>query len=131
MDYSKLFSGHSRTIVGIEQFGKSKTRLLVLDPSHKQGAMRMLLDESQLQPPVLKKIRIPLSRLDSKQYQIVCIDDGFVTDDREYLVSILIYPTLWYTFLIVDVLILNFRTADCFSPYAFQSKLIRRRLMLF
>lgn len=79
--------GHSRTIVGVEELANSKLRLLVLDPSHKQVLMRPLMSESSLQPPALKKIRILLTGLKEKQYQIVCIEKGFVTSDREYIVS--------------------------------------------
>lgn len=35
-----------------------------------------------------KKIWVPLTALKAKQYQLVCVDDGFVDDEHEYLVRL-------------------------------------------
>lgn len=91
--------GHSRTIVGIEETNNFQVRLLVLDPSHKPAQMLRLREgesESAEPPPVLKKIRLTLYSLKSKQYQIVCIDKGLVENPEEFSVNkncrLLIFP---------------------------------------
>jgi hypothetical protein len=63
----------------------------VVDPSHKTGEMELMKRShlKQTQVPVLKKIRILQSTLKAKQYQMVCIEDGFVDDQQEYEVNIL------------------------------------------
>ena len=70
--------------MGIEEFQHTKLRLLVLDPSHKQSVMRPMMN-SDVQS-ALKRIRFSLSGLKAQQYQIVCIEEGFVDSDFEYLV---------------------------------------------
>ena len=49
----------------------------------------MKRDLKQTQVPVLKKIRILQSTLKAKQYQMVCVDDGFVDNQQEYEVNFL------------------------------------------
>ena len=69
-----------------------KTRLLVVDPSNKTGEMELMKrDLKQTQVPVLKKIRILQSTLKAKQYQMVCVDDGFVDNQQEYEVNFFCY----------------------------------------
>jgi len=61
----------------------------VVDPSHKTGEMELMKRShlKQTQVPVLKKIRILQSTLKAKQYQMVCVEDGFVDSQQEYEVS--------------------------------------------
>ena len=68
--------GHSRTIVGIEEVKQAS--LLILDPSHKPDQVKGILK---------KNVWVSLAALKAKQYQIVCVDNGFVDDEQEYLVS--------------------------------------------
>jgi hypothetical protein len=64
-------------------------RLLILDPSHKCDQMRQLINSSNLAQSnaTVKKIFVPMTSLRARQYQIVCVNDGFVDDVREYQVS--------------------------------------------
>jgi hypothetical protein len=83
------FSGHSRTIIGIEEGKQGKLRLLILDPSHKSDQMRQLTNtsDSTKSNATAKKIWVPMTSLRARQYQIVCVNGGFVDSDREFLVS--------------------------------------------
>ncbi len=69
--------GHSRTIVGVEE-GK-QTHLLILDPSHKHNQSKGLLK---------KDVWVSMAALKAKQYQIVCVDSGFIDDEQEYMVKV-------------------------------------------
>ena len=64
-------------------------RLLIIDPSHKCDQMRQLMNSSNLAPSnaTVKKIFVPMTSLRARQYQIVCVNGGFVDDVREYQVS--------------------------------------------
>jgi Peptidase family C78 len=96
------FLGHSRTIIGVDEGRQGKLRLLILDPSHKSDQMRQLTNtsDSTKSNATTKKIWIPMTSLRARQYQIVCVNGGFVDDDREYLVSYLCFMNfIMYTIL--------------------------------
>lgn len=87
-----FLSGHSRTIAGIEEGKKMKTRLLILDPSLSREHMRFLMtsvdSSAKNYPAYTKKIWVPMTNLKAKQYQLVCVDSGFIENDYEYVVSL-------------------------------------------
>ncbi|EFX87845.1 hypothetical protein DAPPUDRAFT_311838 [Daphnia pulex] len=87
--------GHSRTIIGIDEGKQGKLRLLILDPSHKSDQMRQLTNasDSTKSNATAKKIWVPMTSLRARQYQIVCVNGGFVDSDREFLQSKLIRST--------------------------------------
>lgn len=70
-----------------------KTRLLVVDPSHKTGEMERMrkIGLKQTEVNVLKKIRVLQSTLKAKQYQMVAVMEGFVDDEEEYRVGLYLY----------------------------------------
>ena len=73
----RVFAGHSRTIIGIEQ-RSSNSSLLVLDPSHgcKQVAELGSSRES------LRLIRRNMAAMRAPQYQIVAVRGLFDTDEQ-------------------------------------------------
>ena len=79
--------------MGIEEQKMEKTRLLVVDPSHKTGEMERMrkIGLKQTEVNVLKKIRVLQSTLKAKQYQMVAVMEGFVDDEEEYRVGLYLY----------------------------------------
>lgn len=86
-----------------------KTRLLVVDPSHKTGEMELMKRDhlKQTQVPVLKKIRILQSTLKAKQYQMVCVEEGFVDNQLEYEVNFVCLFVLFFIIIIIIILLRN------------------------
>ncbi|KAK3577412.1 hypothetical protein CHS0354_032260 [Potamilus streckersoni] len=72
--------GHSRTIVGVEEWKDKSLRLLLFDPSTPKK--QMTLFHSIVNTNMLRTLRRPLNGLKAKQYQIVAVLG--VLDDKEY-----------------------------------------------
>lgn len=74
--------GHSRTIIGIEQYNDGHLSLLVFDPSHTPEQMSQL--KSTTTGPIgMRLIRRNLSTLKAGQYQLVAVK-GIVNSESEY-----------------------------------------------
>lgn len=72
------YSGHSKTIVGVEEHHDDSLRLLILDPSvapYKMKSAAQAEDSGNL----IRLIRHPLSSLRRKQYQLLAVD-GILND---------------------------------------------------
>lgn len=71
-------TGHSKTIVGVEEHHDDSLRLLILDPSvapYKMKSAAQAEDSGNL----IRLIRHPLSSLRRKQYQLLAVD-GILND---------------------------------------------------
>lgn len=77
-----VVTGHSRTIIGVEQRASGIT-LLVLDPSHGPRQVAALGSSRDS----LRLIRRNMAAMRAPQYQIVAVRGLFETDDQ-YQVSI-------------------------------------------
>lgn len=66
---SLCYSGHSRTVIGIEE-GEKEVVLLILDPSHNQEEVHRVLMDTKNCVRLLKKT---LDQLKQEEYEIVFI----------------------------------------------------------
>lgn len=64
--------GHSRTVMGVEQFRDGSISILVLDPSHSPYQMSQLADTSTA-PATLRLIRKSEAAMKARQYQVVAV----------------------------------------------------------
>ena len=65
------FTGHSRTIVGVEELRNGSLNLLLFDPSSSKKHMLQFLHNISVN--LMKSIRRPLHSMRAKQYQIVAV----------------------------------------------------------
>lgn len=79
-----FYSGHSRTIIGIEQKANGLT-LLILDPSHGPRQVAALGSNQES----LRLIRRGPAAMRAPQYQIVAVK-GLIETKEEYQVSFII-----------------------------------------
>lgn len=78
-------TGHSRTIIGLEQLNDGSLQLLVFDPSHSKSQMEQF-NSTSLNTNAMRLIRRPLSQLKARQYQLVYVD-GILDTEDEYQVQ--------------------------------------------
>jgi len=83
------YAGHSLTLVGVELGSKGTTHILVFDPARSGQFIKKELSQA-----VLKSVRIPASRFNSPEYQIVTIKDETLMDSADWENSKLIKPDL-------------------------------------
>ena len=79
-------TGHSRTIVGIEELKDGSLKLLIFDPSCSRRQMNGFVN-GDISGNLMKSIRRTLPGLKARQYQIVAVVG--VLADREYEVRVL------------------------------------------
>lgn len=91
-DRIRGISGHSRTIIGIEQRASGLT-LLVLDPSHGPRQVAALGSSRDS----LRLIRRNMAAMRAPQYQIVVVKGLFDTEDQ-YQVFYSIFFIYYYIF---------------------------------
>jgi len=70
------YTGHSITIVGVEIGSKGTSYLLVFDPAKSGQYIKTELGQSRF-----RTVRIPITRFNSSEYQIVTIKDPTLLDD--------------------------------------------------
>lgn len=73
-------TGHSRTIVGVEEHHDNSLRLLILDPSVPPYKMK-LAARAEDSGNLIRLIRHPPSSLKHKQYQLLAVD-GIMNDSE-------------------------------------------------
>lgn len=90
--YISSCTGHSRTVVGIVKLkgGDKGYQLLIFDPSHSPNKLRSLSSSRDVSWESLKMFRKNIGAMKAKQYQIVSLKDGILSD-VEFEVSPLIY----------------------------------------
>lgn len=80
-------TGHSRTIIGVEQLnGESGVRLLVFDPSHSPTQMSQL-SHTQTAVGGMRLLRKNLNSMKARQYQMVVVT-GIIETEQEYKVRL-------------------------------------------
>jgi hypothetical protein len=83
--FTYLFvSGHSRTIVGVEQLKDGGQCLLVFDPSHSPRQMAQFRNTSTAVAG-MRLIRKSLAAMKARQYQVVAVC-GIMDTEYEYQV---------------------------------------------
>ena len=78
-----LSSGHSRTIVGIEDLRNGNTNLLLFDPGVPKARMEQF--HGKINYNLLQTVRKTFNAFRAKQYQIVAVVG--ILDDREFEVG--------------------------------------------
>lgn len=82
--FFKYYTGHSRTIMGIEVHRDGSLVLLVLDPSHSPQQMAQLGDTNSAST-TLRLLRKSEAAMKARQYQIVAVI-GTIDSDHQYQV---------------------------------------------
>ncbi|KAL5010917.1 hypothetical protein ScPMuIL_013222 [Solemya velum] len=72
--------GHSRTIVGVEEWKDKSLRLLIFDPSTPKKQMQQF--QTVVNSNMIRMLRRSIQGLKAKQYQIVCV--AGILDGKEY-----------------------------------------------
>lgn len=81
-------SGHSRTIIGVEQLRDGSITMLVLDPSHSPAQMAQFNNTSSALG-AMRLVRKSIAAMKARQYQVVAVT-GIMETDLEYHVISLI-----------------------------------------
>lgn len=95
-------SGHSRTIVGIEESASGETVLLLFDPGRNAVFMRKFLNDRP-QYNLMNCVKFGLNRFKAQQYQIVAVDG--IMSEAEVEVSISRFRADNVNYCVVDVLL--------------------------
>ncbi|XP_012278423.1 zinc finger with UFM1-specific peptidase domain protein isoform X2 [Orussus abietinus] len=74
--------GHSRTIVGVEQFRDGSIMMLVLDPSHSRSQM-MQFNNTSTSLSAMRLMRKSMAAMKAKQYQVVAVV-GIMDTESQY-----------------------------------------------
>lgn len=80
-----LDSGHSRTIMGVEQLRDGSIIMLVLDPSHSLAQMAHFNSTSSA-PGAMRLIRKSTAAMKARQYQVVAVT-GTMDTEAQYQVT--------------------------------------------
>lgn len=81
-----LYTGHSRTIVGVEELKDGQLRLLLYDPSCSRKQMLQFIN-GDISANLMRCLRRSLHSMKAKQYQIVAVVG--ILNDREFEVHVL------------------------------------------
>lgn len=85
LTYSMLInSGHSRTIMGVEQLRDGSITMLVLDPSHSPAQMTDFNSTSSA-PGAMRLVRKSTAAMKARQYQVVAVT-GTMDTEAQYQV---------------------------------------------
>lgn len=86
-DDANAVSGHSRTIVGIEESANNgETVLLLFDPGRNAAFMRKFLSDRP-QYNLMSCVKFGLNRFKAQQYQIVAVDGIMSEAEAEVRIS--------------------------------------------
>lgn len=85
-DDANAVSGHSRTIVGVEESTNGETVLLLFDPGRNAAFMRKFLNDRP-QYNLMNCVKFGLNRFKTQQYQIVAVDGIMSEAEAEVSIS--------------------------------------------